>query len=275
MNSINLCLSVLLLSLVNCGETPTSQLEEQLPILRSGPFDMEFSKIPAGIFQMGSPRTEEGRNEKETLHWVRLTKNYEMQTKEMTRAQWYTVMREYPPMKDCGSIEPNTKGNHPITCISWERVHEFLVELNSQTEGEGYRYRLPTEAEWEYATRANTNRPFSIEGPIESFARIMSGGNPEKTLPVGSLKANGFGLYDVHGNVDEWVSDWIGAYEKANTQNEAIEDPKGPASGTFAVIRSNSWFSISSGESRSAFRTSFRSSSGAFDVGFRIVREKL
>jgi len=267
--------SISLLSLVSCGDTPTSQLTDELPITHSGPHNMEFSQIPAGFFQMGSPETEPGRNKDETLHWVKLTKDYEIQTKEMTRGQWFAVMGEYPPRKDCGTFAPNTKEDHPITCVSWDRVHEFLVQLNSQNEGDGYSYRLPTEAEWEYAARANTTTPFSIEGPIESFARIISGRDPEMTLPVGSLKANGFGLYDVHGNVHEWVSDWSGDYEIADSKDDAIEDPKGPASGSFAVIRSNSWLGITTSESRSAFRTWARATSGGFDVGFRIIRTQL
>jgi len=264
------------LSIIGCGETPTSQLSEQFPILRSGPFDMEFAFIPSGAFRMGSPDDEESREYDETLHWVKLTEDYWMQTTEVTRGQWYKVMGSYP---DSGGQcyrrdEVIKRDNHPAVCVSWDEVKLFVHRLNNKERGSGYKYSLPTEAQWEYAARAYTETPYSIEGPLESFAWYDSTSDGH-SHPVGELKANLFGLHDVHGNVWEFVSDWYEeAYPKADSFSDARKNPRGPDDGSGRVRRGGAWFhsaQVCRSASRNGFSASFRH---GFN-GFRLMRTKI
>ena len=263
-----------ILNLTGCGETPTSQLSEQFPIIRSGPHNMEFAFIPKGTFRMGSPGDEEGRdNDDENLHWVKLTEDYWMQTTEVTRGQWYKVMGSYPDNNgECWERGSVVKENeHPVVCVSWSEIQEYVDKLNNQEKNSGYKYSLPTEARWEYATRSYTETPYSIKAPIESFAWYSVG----RTHPVGKLKANLFGLYDVHGNVWEWVSDWYDkSFPRIEFFSDAIQNPKGPDSGTFRVLRGGCWY-LNARDSRSASRGgSFESALGS-NAGFRLMRVNL
>jgi len=264
------------LSLISCGEAPTSQVSEQLPITRSGADGMEFSFIPSGTFRMGSPEGEEGRNFNETLHWVELTKDYWMQTTEVTIRQWLATMGgEYPvKTRECGyyknHLDREVAKFSPVRCLSWNSVDDFIQAYNERTKADGYVYRLPTEAEWEYAARAYTETQYSVSGPVESFAwyKENSDGEPQQ---VGILKTNKFGLYDVHGNVSEWVSDWNGYYLEADSYSSAIKNPTGPSSGNQRVARGGS-FVVKDRDCGSARRYSSSPSKVFSDAGFRLVR---
>jgi len=286
LNPRQIILSASLLGLMSCGEIPTSQLSEQFPILRSGPHDMEFAFIPSGTFRMGSPENEEGRGNDEHRHWVKLTEDYEMQTTEVTRRQWRGVMYSDPEGdKYCESRPSFVKDDdHPVTCVSLVEVERFIKKLNRWAMNTGYRYSLPTEAQWEYATRAYTEENYSIDGPLNSFAWYRSLSNGPQ--PGGTLKANLFGLYDAHGNVAEWVSD---VYERSYPESKSfyypIVNPKGPErKSDYAlrfdnkedshVFRGGSW-AMQAEQCRSANRNSSMAHDREQYVGFRLMRTKI
>jgi formylglycine-generating enzyme required for sulfatase activity len=221
---------------------------------------MEFVWIPPGTFMMGSPETEEGRYSRELLHEVTLSKGFYMQTTEVTQGQWTAVMGHNPShFTGCGL-------DCPVESVSWNDVQEFIRRLNENSEGEYY--RLPKEAEWEYACRAGTSSRFNT-GDSESdldragWYRKNSG---LKTHPVGLKEPNDWGLYDMHGNVWEWCRDWYGAYSEY-----PIIDPTGPTNGALRVIRGGAW-SSPAGSCRTAYRGRLDPDYRHHGLGFRLVR---
>ena len=223
---------------------------------------MEFVLIPAGRFTMGSPSSEKGRDRDERRHWVALTRGFYMQTTEVTQGQWRAVMGNNPSgFKSCGD-------DCPVEHVSWTDVQEFISELNRR-EGSG-KYRLPTEAEWEYAARAGSGRAYSYGGDKERLAKYAwfidnSKGRPH---PVGRKKANAWGLYDMHGNVWEWCQDWYGRYPSGSVTN-----PRGPKSGSGQVNRGGSWSSSANG-CRSANRFKGHPGRRYGSLGFRLARSQ-
>jgi len=200
---------------------------------------MKFVRIPAGTFMMGSPSNESGRGSDETQHRVTLTKHFYMQTTEVTQGQWRAVMGNNPSsFENCGD-------RCPVEYVSWNDCQEFIQKLN-QKEGTN-KYRLPTEAEWEYACRAATTTPFNTGNCLSTTDANYDGNYPytgcskgqdrQKTIFVASFSPNAWGLYDMHGNVFEWCSDWNGDYPSS-----AVMDPDGPSIGTGRILRGGSWF---------------------------------
>ena len=193
---------------------------------------MEFVRIPADTFMMGSPTTELDRDDDEIRHEVTLTQNFYMQTTEVTQGQWQAVMDENPSyFQNCGL-------DCPVENVSWDDVQEFIARLNAQST-DGYTYRLPTEAEWEYACRAGTETRFYTGNSEADLDRAgwYRNNSDGQTHPVGQKEPNGFGLYDMHGNVWEWCSDWYGDYPTGS-----VTDPQGPSSGEDRVLRGGSWY---------------------------------
>ncbi|NBR07888.1 MAG: formylglycine-generating enzyme family protein [Planctomycetes bacterium] len=197
---------------------------------------LEMVLIPAGRFMMGSPASENGRGSSETQHEVTLTKPFYMGKYAVTQEQWEAVM---------GNNPSETKGAKlPVTCVSWEDCQEFIEKLNTSTKGN---YRLPTEAEWEYACRAGTSTTHSFGNKISPKDANYYDSKIGEPMPVGSYKPNAFGLYDMHGNVWEWCKDWYGNYSA-----EAEKDPQGPKDGRNQifnqpygrVLRGGSFFSL-------------------------------
>ncbi len=265
-----LILVTTLVHLVSCGKAPTSQLNEQLPIIRSGPLDMDFSFIPGGYFRMGS----ESSIPIAPRHWVRLTEDYSVQTKEVTRGQWYEIMGEYPEEK-CFDLLYRyivKENDHPAVCVIWKEAKQFIALLNDREKGSGYTYRLPTEAEWEFATRAYTEDLYSIDAPLESFAWYSKNSN-NHTHPVGELKANFFGLYDVHGNISEWTSDRLENYPEADLISQAAVNPTSKRNDGFPVNRGGSFHS-GPGDIRSDARLFIEEDSHRATIGLRLVRTK-
>jgi formylglycine-generating enzyme required for sulfatase activity len=220
---------------------------------------MKFVLIPAGEFTMGSPENEVGRNSDETQHNVKITKSFYIQTTEVTQAQWKAVMGNNPSY---------FKGDDlPKEQVSWDDAQEFLKKLSAK---EGVTYRLPTEAEWEYACRAGSTTRFCFGDDDSKLVEYAwySANSDSKTHPVGGKKPNAWGLYDMHGNVWEWCQDW---YDENYYKNSPAEDPQGPANGEFRVLRGGSWV-FDSWVGRAADRARSGSTSSASGTGFRAAR---
>lgn len=227
--------------------------------LTEGPNGSKFAEICAGTFFMGSPNSQPDRNLDETpQHQVTISKSFEMQTTEVTQSQWATVMGTKPSYFE-GS-------DHPVEMVSWYDTLEFIAKLNATRDG--YLYRLPTEAEWEYAARAGNTSTYPEN--LDSIAWYAHNSD-EETHPVATKKANAWGLYDIHGNVWEWTADRYGAdYYKSSPE----VDPMGPSSGDVRTIRGGAW-----GASVQMCRYTYRSRSldtnRIFNLGFRLVRTRI
>jgi formylglycine-generating enzyme required for sulfatase activity len=220
---------------------------------------MEFVLIQAGTFQMGS---NDGDSDERPVHEVRISKAFYLGKHEVTQGQWQAVM---------GNNPSNFKGdaNRPVENVSWDDVQEFIRKLNAK-EG-GSTYRLPTEAEWEYAARAGTTMAYSFGNDAEQLGKYAwYGANAGGTThPVGQRESNARGLYDMHGNVWEWVQDWYG--QDYYARSTAV-DPTGPSSGSRRVFRGGGWFNVA-GFCRSAFRSCNAPGFRYGFLGLRLLRE--
>ena len=217
---------------------------------------MKFRQIPAGTFTMGDASGDDD----ETPHEVTLTKPFKMGVHEVTQAQYEQLM---------GTNPSEFKGaENPVERVSWEDAVEFcrrLSELPAEKEA-GHVYRLPTEAEWEYACRAGTTTNFGFgddDSNLDDYAWFREN-SAEKTHPVGGKKPNAWGLYGMHGNVGEWCQDWKEDYPEG-----AVTDPMGPASGQYRVIRGGSWVNTAD-YCRSATRFGGKLSYSVNGLGFRV-----
>jgi formylglycine-generating enzyme required for sulfatase activity len=232
-------------------------------------FGMEFVYIPAGSFLMGSPETEPGRNPDEVQHGVTITRAYYIQTTSVTQAQWQALMGVTPSRfkerdRDC-----------PVIGVSWSDCQKFIQRLNARGEGT---YRLPTEAQWEYACRAGTPTAFANGEIIKVFCEYdpnldalgwYCGNAPQGPHPVAQKSPNAWGLYDMHGNVYEWCHDWYAEYPTTPQT-----DPQGPFTGSARVARGGSWFSSSKNcRSGARFKCPPHSSSNLQIMSFRLARE--
>ncbi len=183
-----------------------------------------FVQIPAGEFMMGS---ENGRDDEKPVHKVRISQPFEMGKYQVTQEQWQAVMGDNPSYF-------KGEANLPVEQVSWDDVQEFLKRLNAKNNG--YQYRLPTEAEWEYACRAGTTGDYA--GNIDEMAWYGKNSGV-KTHPVRQKKPNLWGLYDMHDNVREWCADWYG--ENYYQQSSEV-DPIGPSTGSGRVLRGGCWY---------------------------------
>ncbi len=221
------------------------------------PVPMEFVRIPAGSFLMGSPEDEQDRDSDETQREVTISQGFWMGKYEVTQGEWEAVMGENPSdFADCGA-------RCPVERVSWHDVQEFIGRLNVQESGSGYAYRLPTEAEWEYAARAGTTG--ARYGELDAIA-WWDGNSRGRVHPVGEKRANAWGLHDMLGNVWEWTADWYGEYPLGQ-----VTDPTGPSTGSYRAVRGGSW-SYGAWIVRSALR-GYDSPGGRYNtLGFRLVR---
>jgi len=241
--------------------------KDTLPQSITNNLGMTFVLIPAGTFMMGSPEDEQERRDNEVLHEVTLTQSYYMQTTQVTQGQWESVMGNNPSrFKDGGP-------NFPVENVSWEDTQAFISKLNQQ-DSTGT-YRLPTEAEWEYACMAETSGPFYFGKCLSTDQANYDGNYPfencpdgefrRKTTPVGNFEANAYGLYDMHGNVLEWCQDRFGDYP-----TEPVTDPTGPENAADRVLRGGSWYNYAR-NCRSAYRNYDEPDSSYYNTGFRLV----
>ena len=230
---------------------------------------MTFNNIPAGTFLMGSPETEPGREDDETQHMVTITKSFYMQTTEVTQGQWKALMGTEPWK---GEDYVKKGADYPATYVSWDDAVAYCEKLS---EKESVTYRLPTEAEWEYACRAETKTTWSFgddEASLGDYAWHDKNAwdiGEKYAHQVGLKKPNAFGLYDMHGNVYEWCHDY---YEADYYKQSPEKDPTGPTSGSSRVLRGGSWFDLSR-LSRSAYRNGYDAGYRVNYIGFRLVRE--
>jgi len=235
---------------------------------------MGFVLIPGGTFLMGSPPDEPRRDASERLHRVTLTKPFYLLITEVTKGQWRTTMGKR------GVVSEEAEKDLPVSGVSWFDCMQFLEKLNAL--GEGF-YRLPTEAEWEYACRAGGADAYPWGREIDC-CQAMFGNHSRKAgpcvriswakrlrsdgpAPVRSYLPNEWGLYDMTGNVWEWCRDWYGEYPST-----AVQDPVGPDSGKGRIRRGGGW--MGSGRTcRSANRAYAHPGSRSTTTGFRVVRE--
>ena len=241
----------------------------EMVLVPAGKFKMGFTKKELAELKVEIQETLKKELRKEDLdvldlimskqgkqHEVTLTKPFYIGRYEVTQEQWDSVIGKNPSA---------TKGAKlPVTRVSWEDCQEFIKKLNAKTNGG---YRLPTEAEWEFACRAGTSTAYSFGDNITPKEANYSGSKIDKPVAVGSYQPNAFGLYDMHGNVFEWCEDWHGEYPFA------VTDPKGPATGKYRVLRGGS-FNFRDSNARSSDRDVFTPSLRSDFVGFRLARTK-
>lgn len=228
--------------------------------------DMVFVAIPAGQFVMGSDEAGANRRE-QPAHTETIARPFYLAQHEVTQADWENVMDENPYVRDRSNPYYNlpgmaariTRPNHPAT-VSWLDAQEFIARLNAQDTQ--YRYRLPTEAEWEYAARAGSRSRYFFGDSRADLGRyawfgedFASGG----THPVGQKAPNPWGLYDIYGNAWEWVQDaWRPDYASAPTDDK--------------TVRGGSWHSTAGGW-HSAWRKPYPADYRGISIGFRLVAE--
>jgi formylglycine-generating enzyme required for sulfatase activity len=235
----------------------------------SGACPEGFVLIEPGTFIMGSPTSEEDHNDDETQHSVTITRAYCMKATEVTQGEWQSVMGSNPSnFRNCGA-------NCPVEQVSWGEAAGYANALSrreglpecyagSTFTGLGCKgYRLPSEAEWEYAARAGTTS--SRYGNLDSVA-WYNRNSGSRTHPVGQKQPNAWGLYDMLGNVWEWTGDWYVAY------SGSASDPAGAAAGSFRVLRGGSWSNGYALRARAAFRGSDSPGVRGSYLGFRLVR---
>jgi len=269
---------------------------------------MEFVKIPVGIFTMGSPADEPERDSDERQHDVIISSEFHIQISEVTVGQWRVFAKDagyktdaeregwswiwngkkWEKKEGCRWDAPGFEqsDHHPVTCVSWNDAEEFVKWLNRKeglTAILNFRknehasiYRLPTEAEWEYACRAGTETPFYTGQCMRATDANYDGRFPmpgcpggmyrQKTTRTGSFPCNAWGLFDMNGNVWEWCEDWKGNYPEGRTS-----DPKGPEHGKKKVMRGGGWHNKAR-YLRSADRSTGLPDVRAHYLGFRVAK---
>jgi formylglycine-generating enzyme required for sulfatase activity len=226
---------------------------------------MRFVLVPAAPqgFTMGSPANEVDRGDDENAHPRTIGKPFWLGATEVTQAQWEKVLGQNPSKQRGADL--------PVDSVSWNDCQRFLAQWNGGTAG----FRLPSEAEWEYACRAGTTPPFAFGASIDAAQVNFDGSRPypgsarsenrKRPVAAGSLPANAFGLHEMHGNVQEWVADVHGPYPAAGTETAVAGDGK-------HVLRGGAWGSIGSG-CRSAYRFAQLPGYSSERTGLRVARD--
>ncbi|MCI0463243.1 MAG: bifunctional serine/threonine-protein kinase/formylglycine-generating enzyme family protein [Gemmataceae bacterium] len=267
---------------------------------------MQLVLIPKGTFQMGSPESDKERFTNEHQHEVEITKPFYLGKFEVTKGEFAAFVQATGYKTEAekggkGGYGIDTKGNwsqkpeytwrnpgfeqtdrHPVVNVSWNDAVVFCEWLSAK---EGKKYRLPTEAEWEYSCRAGTTTRYhsgddpktlatvgnvadaSAKRKFPGWTTIKADDGYVFTAPAGQFKANAFGLHDMHGNVWEWCQDW---YKEDYYQTSPREDPQGPGAGVYRVIRGGSW-NDNPRSCRAAYRYDVTPSNRNYDLGFRVV----
>jgi formylglycine-generating enzyme required for sulfatase activity len=267
---------------VTASRSATALQEEKV---LTNSLDMKLALIPKGKFVMGSPAAEADRDLEELQHEVMITKSFYMGVHEVTQGQYEKVIG-----KNFSVFNAKNGGgpDHPVEQVRWHEAVAFCNKLSDlpAEKKAGRAYRLPTEAEWEYACLAGATTVFHFGNTLSStqanfngtypYGEAAKGPNLQKTAPVGSYKPNAWGLYDMHGNVAEWCSDW---YDPDYYKNSPQADPTGPAQGVlgtgfasdfFRVVRGGCWLDEARA-CRAAYRFRLQSREAYRLVGFRVV----
>ncbi len=255
----------------------TAVTQRAYEALMGSKLNVGFIRISAGSFTMGSPASEAERGPDETQHQVTLTHTFYLQSTEVTQTAYRALMGSNPSyFSDCG-------GSCPAEQVSW---YDAIAYANALSESMGLRacygtdgtvlgggsvydcegYRLPTEAEWEYAARAGSTR--ARYGYLSRVAWLWKNSGAT-THPVGQLQPNAWGLYDMLGNVSEWTHDWYA--EDYGNGNSTVIDPVGASSGVTRVYRGGGWGSDPAG-ARAAFRANVEPFWRNYTLGFRLAR---
>jgi len=259
-----------------------SRVIPKLPQYVTNKIGMKLRLIPAGEFMMGSSRSAveiarqfdskaEYYEDEHPQHRVRISQPFYLGTTEVTQGQWQAVMGTRPW---AGKSFVKEGRDYPATYVSWEDAVEFCRKLSDK---EGVTYRLPTEAEWEYACRAGSRTMYSFGddasqlGAYAWYDKNAWDVDERYAHIVGTKRANSWGLYDMHGNVYEWCSDWHDSDYYAGSPQT---DPSGPASGSDRVYRGGSWFDFPH-YCRSAYRYWFSPGVRSFLLGFRVLRSSV
>lgn len=246
-----------------CGSDDDDEKGDDAPKFQNqtitvGGVSFKMIAVEGGTFQMGSPESDtEAYDDEKPQHEVKLS-NYYIGETEVTQELWETVM---------GSNPSGVKGSKlPVENVSWNDCQTFIGKLNAQT---GKTFRLPTEAEWEYAARGGKkSKGYTYSGSNTIAEVAWYGNNSNKETHDVALKTpNELGIYDMSGNVGEWCQDWYGATYYENSSTTA---PQGPASGTHRVLRGGSWF-LSARYCRVALRNGSNPDSGYGSYGLRLV----
>jgi formylglycine-generating enzyme required for sulfatase activity len=244
---------------------------------------MTFIEVPPGRFTMGSPSTESGRNDDEALHDVEITQAFLLGRYEVTQQEWRAVMGTNPShFAECGP-------RCPVENISFVDVQQFLAKLNERATARAaaaapkeppLQYRLPTEAEWEYACRAGTTGPYATGENLTTvqanyngkfpYAAFPAGEFRQHPTPAGTFPSNRWGFGDLHGNVWEWTADWYGPYAESHAANI---DSHGPPTGEKRVIRGGSWY-FDANSARCGLRYTHAPQDRGFSLGFRVAADR-
>ena len=245
------CIALLTMSGIAFGEgkDPPKELAVDL----GGSVKLEMVLIPAGSFMMGD-------DTERPVHKVNITKPFYLGKYEVTQEQWQAVV---------GTTPSHFKGAKlPVEEVSWGGCQYFLDKLNEKIGGRGGKFVLPTEAQWEYACRAGSNKEYCFgddESPLGEYG-WFAGNSGNTTHPVGEKKPNAWGLYDMHGNVCEWCQDWYAEY---GAKLEA--DPSGPTTGSPRTNRGGGW-DYHAGGCHSAYRNHAANNYVQPFLGFRVAR---
>ena len=261
------------------------------PQIVTNSIGMKLAPISAGTFMMGSPRGEADRDKREIKHEVTITKPFHMGVYEVKQSEYVQVMKGYTNFQNRAAFQDS---DNPAENVEWKMAKIFCERLTAKSEEkqEKRKYRLPTEAEWEYACRAGSKSAFHVGDTLSSEQANFNGQYPagkakpgpylRNTAKVGSYKPNAFGLYDMHGNVSEWCADW---YDPDYYEDSPDEDPLGPPFGVvatkftnfgkenfFVVVRGGNW--VDDGRAcRSAYRFRAMPNTQYRIIGFRVVCE--
>ena len=235
-----------------------------------GGVEMAFVWIPLGRFQMGSPSRERGRDDDEgPVHEVEISRGFWLGTYEVTQGQWESVMGSRPWR---GEDYVRSNSSHPAVYISWNDVQRFIKKLNAAS-GDSL-YRLPSEAEWEYACRAGSKTGWLFgddESQLTDYAWYRANAwnaGKKYAQAVGQKRTNGWGLYDMHGNVREWVQAW---YDEDYYRRSPRVAPPGPTSGSLRVVRGGAFYNVAQ-HVRSAARGGNSPGHRASGIGVRLLR---